>query len=127
MPGSGPPEPDATLVLNAIRNGATWVPQRAEWGGLDVDGVVQRLAIERALVGFVWRLDPDSGSLIDQGTYETLAAWATSASRDAPISFDEGQLFALGLIADSVSGTPIARVVVIGPAVLDVDPLIKAI
>lgn len=112
MPGSGPPVPD--LVLDAIRDGAAFVPLRGEWGGLDVGGVVQRLLFTANRVGGEWSLDPDSGSMIDLGTFEALAAWAISAARKAPIAFDEGQLFTLGLMRDSAGGLPIARVFIAG-------------
>lgn len=115
MPGSGPPVPD--LVLNAIHNGATWIPLRGEWGALDVNGVVQRLVTVRTLnPDGAWALDPDAGAFMDHGTFQALQAWAKSAARHAPIQFDEAQLFALVLMADTVKGTPIVRVVVTGPA-----------
>lgn len=115
MPGSGPPVPD--LVLDAIRDGATFVIVKGEHGGLDVDGVVQRLAVSHSVsdLAGVWRLSPDGGSYITAETFAALKAWASSGSRVMPVQFDEGQLFGLGIFADSVAGVPIARVVITQP------------
>jgi len=116
MPGSGPPVPD--IVLDAIKNGASFVPQKGEYGGLDDDGVIKRLLFTDNRVGGTWALDPDAGSFINAGTFAALVAWAVSASRAAPIAFDEGQLFRLGLVRDTAPfGLPIARVVVMAPIV----------
>lgn len=107
MPGSGPPVPD--LVLDAIRDGASFVVIRGELGGLDVGGVVQRLLLEHD----VWRLDPDAGACIDKDTFRALAAWAALPMHSlTPPARIGDESFGLALLPDSVRGVPIARVVV---------------
>lgn len=106
-PGSGPPTPD--LILDAIRDGASFVIVRGELGGLDVGGVVQRLLLEHD----VWRLDPDAGACIDKDTFRALAAWAALPAHSlTPPARIGDESFGLALLPDSVRGMPIARVVI---------------